>query len=91
MADSAQMFLPKGVWVEVVEGPLTDCLVTPSRNCFGLYSAATPVDTTGRPPDFGHAVSEFENYNAVPEASQSFWMMSPNGDAEIWFTERPEA
>jgi hypothetical protein len=78
--------LPRGEWVEVVEGPLTDCLVTPNRNCFYLYSATEPD------ADFGHMVREFENFNAVPEDASSLWMMCPLGDAEIWFTERePEA
>jgi hypothetical protein len=82
MADSAPISLPRGEWVEVVEGPLTDCLVTPNRTCFYLYAVAEPD------AEFGHMVKEFENFNAVPEDGSSMWMMSPNGDAEAWVSER---
>lgn len=82
MADSVMIHLPVGEWIEVVEGPLTDCLTTPNRQSFYLYSAAEPT------ADFGHMAREFENFNAVPDTGQSLWMMSPHGDAEVWVTER---
>ena len=85
MADSALYSVPVGAWTEIVTGPLTDCLVTANRDCFYLYAVSEPD------AQFGHSLPAFENMNAVPEDSQSFWMLSPLGDAEVWVTERPEA
>lgn len=82
MADSVLIYLPMAEWVFIADGPLTDCLTTPNRQCFYLYAATKPT------AEFGHMAQEFENFNAVPDTGQSIWMMSPHGDAEVWVTER---
>lgn len=82
MADTAFVSAAKGVWTEIVEGPLTDCLVTPNQPGFYQYAAAAPTS------DFGHGIGQFENVNAVPEADESFWFMSPGNAAVVAVTER---
>lgn len=87
MADSVVIAVPVGVWTEIAEGPLTDCLVTLNRDCFYWYGAAAPSEAQ----TWGHDIRAFENVNAVPETSQSFWVLSPIGDAEAVVTEREPA
>lgn len=64
-------------WTSIATGPLTDCLVTPSQAGFYLYAASQPT------ADLGHSIDQFENVNAVTEAGQQFWYLSPFEDATV--------
>ena len=83
MADSERVPCGRGEWVQIVEGPRQDCLITPEVGGFFQYKATQPTETTG------HYLYALENHNAVPESGQSFWFMSPHGDCGVWKTDRP--
>lgn len=85
MTDTVRIAAPKGEWTAIAEGPLTDCLVTPTREGFYLYSTAEPTW------DSGHGIGAFENVNAVPEDDSSFWYLSPSDDAYVYKSERTPA
>jgi hypothetical protein len=91
MADDVRIELPKGEWIEVAAGPLTDCLVCPMDDCYYLYSATSPATAYTPAADNGHFLPAHYDYNAVPEEAQSFWVMCPADDSLIWKAEREPA
>jgi hypothetical protein len=85
MADTVTVSVAKGVWTEIAEGPLTDCLVTPTKDVYFAYAASDPTFESG------HSLWQFENHNAVPEDGESFWILSPQDACLVYKTERAEA
>lgn len=87
MAATKNLPVMRGIWTAITAGPRTDCLVTPTRRGFYRYATSQPAATV----DFGHAVDQFENVNAVPVSGETFYFMCPQDDAVVVVTERDPA